>query len=220
MDRSSADTIISFYSQRNPGTDFLGRSLSDILAYTDDQLEHSHNYIQVLFPLPEGSPFNLSAPIIDEVTFHRFHASIIPSTDTSEDDNPQQGLIKAFRRMCAFYGFELQYPRDPNGEARALVAPLADEVQRRRRFRNWVMPFNHNHLRITRIIRCLRVLGKGDEAKAFSEALKEVDRRNPRRIGGRSLAYWQRAAERPLNVAPDDNNEGEATGPGFLWGVY
>lgn len=213
------DTIIAFYSQPSPGTDFLGRSLSDILSYTDDQLERSHNYIQVLFPLPEGSPFNSSAPVIDEATFRRFHDSISRPTDTSEEDDLHKGLMNSFRRMCSFYGFELKYVNDANGETRAHVVPLADEVQRRKRFRNWVMPFNHNHLRITRIIRSLRVLGNGREAKAFFEALKEVDRRYPGRIGRRSLMYWQRAAERLLHVAPDDDDEDEATGPEFLRGV-
>jgi hypothetical protein len=37
----------------------------------------------------------------------------------------------------------------------------------RKAFSNWTGSFDHNHLRISRIIRCLRVLGLQTEYKAF-----------------------------------------------------
>lgn len=74
---------------------------------------------------------------------------------------------------------------------------------------------DHNHLRITRIIRSLRVLGLEDEALAFYQRLKQIY--SSGEISPRSFMFWTRAAERPLNIAPEiDNDEDNTTGPQFL----
>jgi hypothetical protein len=81
---------------------------------------------------------------------------------------------------------------------------------------NWVCRFDHNHLRITRIIRSLRVLGLEEEALAFFKALKSVQEAS--NISSRSLMYWSRAAFRPLDIAPEVDSEDEdaVSGPRFL----
>jgi hypothetical protein len=74
---------------------------------------------------------------------------------------------------------------------------------------------DHNHLRITRIIRSLRVLGLEDEAHAFRAALEEYTTQ----AGYRSREYWRRAAQRSLNLRPDTTIADESTdtiGPKFL----
>jgi hypothetical protein len=75
---------------------------------------------------------------------------------------------------------------------------------------------DHNHLRITRIIRSLRVLGLEEEALAFFHALKRVQESSI--ISPRSLMYWSRATFRPLNLAPDVESDDEdgLRGPKFL----
>jgi len=81
--------------------------------------------------------------------------------------------------------------------------------------RSWNAQFDHNHLRITRIIRCLRVLGLEEEAQAFYEFLKE----NAVRASKTSHMYWTRAAKRPLNVKPDldiDEEKYHTVGDTFL----
>lgn len=80
---------------------------------------------------------------------------------------------------------------------------------------NWDTRFDHNHLRITRIIRCLRVLGFEDEAKAFHKTLEATTTR----VSSRSREFWRRAAERALNLRPDLEiyDEYDTTiGPEFL----
>ena len=67
---------------------------------------------------------------------------------------------------------------------------------------------NHNHLRITRILRCLRVLGLQEECDVFFAALKRVYDDPSINIGPRSLEFWTRAVERPLYMAPDDEECG------------
>lgn len=106
--------------------------------------------------------------------------------------------------MLTFYGFRF--------EDDGTIVPGTNFHQASR---NWVKSFNHNHLRITRIIRSLRVLGLEAEAAAFFEALKEVCVRSGR-IGERSLVFWGRAAERPLFLAPEDERD-EGRGAGFLY---
>jgi hypothetical protein len=80
---------------------------------------------------------------------------------------------------------------------------------------NWDTRFDHNHLRITRIIRSLRVLGLEDEAKAFHNALEDATTR----VSSRSREFWRRAAERALNLRPDleiDDENDTKVGPEFL----
>lgn len=71
------------------------------------------------------------------------------------------------------------------------------------------------------MIRSLRVLGCEQAARAFHAALVEVaETLYPGVVGERSLAFWKRAAERPLWVRPEDEGEDEAVGEkegGFLW---
>ena len=51
--------IIRFYDPNVYAKDALNRQLHEILAWPDHRVESAHNYIQMLFPLPEGSPFNM-----------------------------------------------------------------------------------------------------------------------------------------------------------------
>jgi len=55
---NKSQLIIRFYDPDVRAKDALGRQLDEILAWPDSRLEASHNYIQMLFPLPEGSPYN------------------------------------------------------------------------------------------------------------------------------------------------------------------
>lgn len=89
------------------------------------------------------------------------------------------------------------------------------DAEFRARGRVWVSRFNHNHLRITRIIRSLRVLGLEDEARLFFEAVEGVYE-DTGKIGQRSLMFWRRAMERPLYLAPEDEDD-EGMGRDFLY---
>jgi hypothetical protein len=85
-----------------------------------------------------------------------------------------------------FYGLEVRsgtVTRAPNFAAKAT---------------GWLSPGNHNHLRITRIQRCLTVLGLEAEAKAFLERLAEIyeDEQNKPlpAISDETMLYWKEAA--------------------------
>lgn len=76
----------------------------------------------------------------------------------------------------------------------------------------WRTRMDHNHLRITRIIRSMRILGLEPAALAFHDALVA---NAGGQVSSRSLMYWDRAAKRPLHLPPDESNEA-ATGVKWL----
>jgi opioid growth factor receptor-like protein len=168
--------IIGFYSGEEP--DHRGRYLHEIQAWPDDQLEAVHDFIQWLFPLPEPSGFNAAAPILNRESLQEFR----------KRPELQQNLRVSFLRMMKFYGLEVDFAgeikvtRAPNFTVRATI---------------WLSPGNHNHLRITRILRCLSLLGLEAEARAFFECLSDIyenEQSQPRpAISTETILYWRRA---------------------------
>jgi hypothetical protein len=167
------ERLVRFFSG---GGDDAGRTHAAILAWDDVRLEQVHDYIQWLFPLPERSGANPSAPLLDPESI----AAI------SADPSMQARLRAGFVRMVAFYGFEQRQGELIEGAGFAQAAE------------NWMSPGNHNHLRITRMLRSLRVLGLDAEAAMFWRALDALYRKDSeagrRRITERSFAYWKQAA--------------------------
>ncbi|XPS75654.1 hypothetical protein M3J09_007729 [Ascochyta lentis] len=247
----TGSAIFHFYDPDIQAKDALGRTQEQILKWDNSHLENSHNYIQMLFPLPESSPFNYRAPVIDLETMNAFRAN----------DQLRQQLRKSFERMLTFYGFTTSMhpevasedkdtseiekregtttvqnaevspaasgedatayntttttttePPAPEAEAAnpeptSQVSPFGYYVVRgpnwRKASHNWCVHFNHNHLRITRILRCLRLLGLQTECDAFFVALKRVYDDPDVSIGNYTMEYWTRAVQRPLYIAPD-----------------
>jgi len=166
--------IVAFY--REGATDDEGRTLAEILAWDDDRLEAVHNFIQWLFPLPEPSGANPHAPILDPATILTFHSSIAM----------QDRLRQSFQRMLRFYGF--RQVSTPTGIAIERMPNFAARAE------NWLWPMNHNHLRLTRILRSTLLLGLGAESKALFHALNALYREYPDRIPSRTHAFWSNAA--------------------------
>ena len=171
------DRLIRFFAG---GADDDGRTFEEILGWNDARLEMVHDYIQWIFPLPEQSGANPWAPVLDGQTI-----AAIRSTPEM-----QRRLRAAFERMLTFYGFALE--RDVVVEGPRFAAES----------RNWLHAGNHNHLRLTRILRSLRVLGLEQEASLLWEALRAVYERE-RASGRRSIteetfAFWRQAATQPL----------------------
>ena len=171
--------IISFYAGKTP--DDRGRFLRDIQQWPDGRLESVHDFIQWMFPLREPSGVNPDAPVLDARTISEFRSR----TDL------QENLRQSWLRMLKFYGFDaVQSGIDWT------VKPAANFDERAE---NWLTPYNHNHLRITRIIKCLGTLGLAPEARAFFDALSAVYR-SPQfksAISAVTFDYWQAAVDTP-----------------------
>ena len=185
---SQQPLLIRFFSPSLASPDARNRSLATILSWPDSRLESSHDYIQTVFPLPEESMFSF-APIVTPEIRSAFLAQA----------ELRASLRGALERMLSFYGLQFS-----STEARK------ETVTRGPNFginsRNWVTRFDHNHLRMTRILRSLRVLGLGDEAAALHGFLA-ADEEVTDTVSPRSQMYWRRAAERDLHLPPDEEDE-------------
>lgn len=170
MPSQEANPLIGFY--RDGETDDRGRRLAEILTWGDERLEEVHDFIQWLFPLPERSGANPAAPVLDRETIEAFQTT--PAM--------REGLRQAFERMLRFYGLRW------NGAG----VERAENFQERAQ--NWLWPGNHNHLRLTRILRSTLLLGLEPESKALFQALNGIYREFPDRISSRTYAFWRDAA--------------------------
>ena len=168
--------IVAFYEGN--ARDDRGRLLDEILQLDDDRLEYIHDFIQWLFPLPERSGANASAPRLDDAAIAAFRAR----------PELRAALRRSLDRMLAFYGFEWSHG--------AIVKSSSYEE----RCTNWLRAENHNHLRLTRILHSLYLLGEAHAAQAFFDALaavyEEERRSNRNRISERTFDFWTRAGGR------------------------
>jgi hypothetical protein len=166
--------IVAFYE--GSASDDRGRSLGEILQFDDDRIEHVHDFIQWLFPLPERSRAQPTAPILDDAAIDAFRTR----------PELRVALRRSLDRMLAFYGFTW------SGE-RIVKSPM---FQKRA---DWLSPGNHNHLRLTRMLRSLNLLAEREAALALFAILSEIydeERRTGRnRISQTSFRYWSAAVE-------------------------
>ena len=167
--------LIDFYF--GTGTDHRDRKLREILAWDDERLESTHDYIQWLFPLPQPSQFNRHAPLLTDLERAAFRCS----------DQLRANVLRALGRMLAFYALSMR-KLPGHEEGRLRVVAVAGKKP------HWLSPGNHNYLRITRILTSLRLVGLAPWADAFFDALAHFYRDQPSVIGAETFGYWQRAA--------------------------
>jgi Opioid growth factor receptor (OGFr) conserved region len=161
--------FVAFYLGDAP--DHLGRMLEDILRWNDDKLEAGHDYINVLFPLREPSTHIPTAPVLDDAALQEFRTNSVI----------QKNLLRSFQVMLRFFGFQFD----------ARKREVVKAVDFPGKAANWLFVGDHNHLRITRILKCLNACGLGDCAAAFLRTLLEVA--EPGRVSDETLGYWKRA---------------------------
>ncbi|KQY79704.1 MULTISPECIES: opioid growth factor receptor-related protein [unclassified Brevundimonas] len=88
---------------------------------------------------------------------------------------------------------EVEAIRD-SGMAQIALAAATDRMDAfYRATHDWLMPNDHNHLRITRIIRSLRLLVGDDEADAFKAAILSRVEMTRAPVSVRSRGYWMTA---------------------------
>jgi Opioid growth factor receptor (OGFr) conserved region len=160
--------IVEFYSGRKK--DWRGRSIEEMWAYSHEQLEDVHSYIQWLFPLRTMGV--APAPLLDAETITAFRDTV----------DLRERLLKSFDVMLDFYGLRRQ--GDEVIETGDFPARAA----------SWLTPYNHNFLRITRILTCLRELGLGAWSRAFFRCLEGIYGECSSVIGAESFRFWRNAA--------------------------
>ncbi|GAB7327588.1 hypothetical protein MBLNU13_g11440t1 [Cladosporium sp. NU13] len=184
---SQQPLLIRFFDPSTASPDARDRCLATILSWPDSKLESSHDYIQTVFPLPEESMFSFAPIVTSEV-----RAAFLAQPEL------RASLRGALERMLSFYGLQSS---SESGKEVVIRGPNFGINSR-----NWVTRFDHNHLRMTRILRSLRVLGLGDEAAALHGFLT-TDEEVIDTVSPRSQMYWRRAAERDLHLPPDEEDQ-------------
>ena len=170
--------IIKFYE--GTGTDDQGRTLDQILGWDFNKLESIHNYIQWLFPLTDRSSANWNAPVLTQSDIEVFRSSALV----------RKNLVSAFHRMMSFYGFEVVNPRGTNP---IFLNNGADFPERAA---NWLTRGNHNFLRLTRIMKSLRLAKLDPYATALFQSLDDLYKTHYSEvIGSTTYHYWKDAAE-------------------------
>lgn len=152
--------------------DERGRFLADITRQDDLWLEVTHDYIQWLFPLREMSKVVPSAPLVDKEVVEAFR----------QDELLRRHLLASFIRMLSFYGLirrNGEIEKGPNWEERK---------------DNWFTQGSHNDLRITRILKCLSILGLRHEASQFLRCLEKLRTSEPDcGVSETAYRYWRDA---------------------------
>lgn len=88
---------------------------------------------------------------------------------------------------------EVEAIRD-SSMAQVALAAATDRMEAFYRMtHDWLMPNDHNHLRITRIIRSLRLLVGDDQANAFRAAILWRVEATRAPVSARSRGYWSTA---------------------------
>ena len=135
--------------------DGRGRTLSMIMAFDDQGIESTHDFIQWIFPLDEPSRSHPGAPVLD-----LFEIEEIKSSDVA--------LENLMQSADWYFGF-LQ------------------------RHDHWIRQYDHNHLRISRAIKSLRLLVSDEVADRYKAAILDF-------LGGSISAISERSRENWLNA--------------------
>jgi hypothetical protein len=162
--------LTDFY--RGTAADAEGRTLAELWAYSDADLEGIHDFIQWMFPLPEPSRFNPDAPLVTPDDVSEFRA----------DPRLRENLRRSLGVFLAFLGLRLDGDR---------VEKAADFD---RKTAVWLYP-NHNWLRITRVLASTRILGLEAASRAFFAFLTSLRDEGPSRISVETFRYWEAAAD-------------------------
>jgi len=171
--------IVDFYrgEARHP----LGVAIETIWGWNDRQLEDEHTYIQWLFPLQEPSRAVPGSPTIGDADAEVFQ----------QDPDLRKRLLRSFKLMLNFYGFAVSEPSAGRGEVS--ITTGGDFAVKGRR---WLTRQNHNHLRITRILKSSVLLGLKREAIQWFAELQRVYAAHAGIIGPATYEYWRNAIER------------------------
>lgn len=157
------DSIISFL--QGDSEDYRGRTFASMLEWSDEQLEYCHDQVQWMFPLHEESKHAATYPIVDRDVIEKIRAKGLIAHAIAIN------LIKAKDRFEKFYGIGTYEDLDKQ--------------------KKWCQNYNHNLLRVTRIIRSLRLFGLPDESKDFYTKVYAVGLKlNVSKI---TLNYWDKA---------------------------
>ncbi len=142
--------LTEFYRNEAPTPE--GLMFSDFMQYGYEQFEGDHAWIQWILPTKEPSAFNPDAPLLTDDDRRLF------LTDPVLIEN----YMYAIYRVMDFYGMTVF-----KGEA------IWQEAGNHKNPRWWLERWNHNFLRVTRLLLSLRYMGYDEFAKSIFKLLEE-----------------------------------------------
>ena len=143
--------IVGFLEGKTP--DHRGRTLSMVLAFSDERAEQTHDYIQWLFPLTEPSQSQPDAPVLNAEEIPLIRASAMASKNMKFSADWYLGFLM--------------------------------------RNRHWVSRYDHNHLRITRAIKSLRLLVSSSDADTFRIECIELAGHDFSTVAPNAVRFWE-----------------------------
>lgn len=155
------------------GTDAIGRTIADYLAFDAVKWEECHNHIQWAFPSHVKSQFNANAPVVD--------------MDELVEKLTSHGVANVYS-LLTNYMHSLGFVMD--NERWVLNSEEA----------GWLTPYNHNYLRISRILNFLSHLSPEDAFELLDVFLDVAQIYEHVIINGRyvlevgTVVYWSKAA--------------------------
>jgi len=143
--------IVEFY--RGERGNCNGDTLDQMVGlWTDGMLEMDHDYIKWMFPSNEPSMLNCDAPVLTK------DESKIFESDPELQEKVKQSFIRFLK--------VLQFKMSRDDDAIRIEAIEPENTP------GWLRTFNHNMLRVTRVLKCLRLTGNTRYANAFYDALR------------------------------------------------
>lgn len=169
MDQATA--LLRFYAGQ--GVDHQARTIEQIWEFSHFWLEHTHDYIQWLFPIPEVGRFNHFAPQLGEMEQVAF-------ADSS--------ALRA--RQCHSLDMMLNFfalTRDGVNIGALPTLNIREHI--------WLKRAGHNHLRISRMIRSLHMCAQPELAYALQQAVITIGTTQGC-VSEQSIQYWKAATTR------------------------
>lgn len=132
---TSTDTSTELSFLKGEGKSDNGYEIEDILTWGKDKLESSHDYIQRVFPLNAASVADDSAPILtdEEIVLIKKAPQAISN------------IHKMYETMLKFYKLD------------------GDKYKDWTFSRHWNYKNDHNFLRLSRMLKCFRLLNMTEE---------------------------------------------------------
>ena len=168
--------LIRFYKNEIPCSS--GHTIDEIIGWDDLKLEGIHNYIQWVFPIEEPSAFNIHCPVLMPEDVFEF----------ASDPEIKNRFYLILHKMFKFYGFK--------PENKGMGFGLDFESRKHKLFSYK----DHNQLRMTRILRCLCLLGFEELAHMFyNDCLIKGLERTGNNVNKETEEYWLEAIQtKPL----------------------
>lgn len=167
------------------GTDRHGRTYNQIIRYNDLQLENDHSYIQWVFPTETQSEYNAWAPVISREQAKKL----------ADIGLVKENLHRMFMRMLLFYGVQLMSNIELEEKEEDTIVVITKGrrtswVFHKARIEEWLQNGNHNLLRISRILECLRLFERETDHKLLCKIVNSLAEYKPEIKTWSCWEYW------------------------------